>query len=588
MSKLAIGSLFGGILCLGLSIAPIPFQKYAMLRCASGVGAIGFFYLGHCEASKRKKWQAEQARLLKIEEQRQQEFEEVERRNREAIEEGKREVLVLEARQKEENRVELAVTDYTDDVRDAYVVVQDEKGRLDRIMARLQPEPEPEPEQVALPELESEPEHEPETVESLAAKKTKLLGFINEHEGGWIGQCMKKPILIYGDQGSGKSYFAEFLALCRHYLRGHEIVSIADPHFHQNCDYCWQNLVKLGVPGFGAHHNYKAVNSQILAMFDRFSQRTLKDAPITSIFDEVTRYKEEEATQESAAKLGSKLSSDPRKANESPILIAHAKTLAALGGGEGFSDAIQGNFIRVKLNSNSEQEPLWRGTISGIKDEDGEPIENQRISIAPHWIRSSWVYDLFNSTTEITTEALLETLLKTETIPETDSIKLDRIMGISEDYWRAESNPEMLDRLKKEWLIELGNSPDNQPDNAQDKPDNSLSELSVADNLISSKITPELLPRETYPLIWDAEDFARLLPNESESVLFERILELSDKYKSASKLISEGLGFTQGRNKPRSYSDVGKPCFKYIVMKHGTPSLIANFKEYLEKDRKDA
>ncbi|PSB49765.1 hypothetical protein C7B67_16445 [filamentous cyanobacterium Phorm 6] len=587
MSKLAIGSLFGGILCLGLSIAPIPFQKYAMLRCGAAAGAIGFFSLGHFEAGKQKKLQAESARLRELEEKQQQTIDEMEWRNLEAIEQGKREALVIEGRRKEEARIEVAVADYTDDVQDAYVIMQDGKGRLDRVLARLQPpepEPEPEPEQIALPEpeLAAIVEDIKSSKESFAAKKAKLLKFINEHELGWIAQCMKKPILIYGDQGSGKSYFAEFLALCRYYLRGHEIVSIADPHFHQNKDECWQQLAKLGVPGFGAHHNYKEVNSQILAMYDRFSKRTLKSPPITSIFDEVTRYGQEEATQEAAAKLGSKLSSDPRKANESPIIVSHAKTLAALGNGDGFADAIKGNFIIIKLNSNSEQEPLWRGTISGIKDEDGELIENMKISIAPDWIRSSWVYDLFNSAPEIIAETITETI--TETIPETDSSKLDRIMGISEDYWKAESNPEMLDRLKKEWLSELGNSPNNQPDNAQDKPDNSLAELSDSDNLIQTETTPEALPRETYPLIWDEDDFARLLPNHSESALFERILELSDKCKSASKLISEGLGFTQGKKKPKSYSDVGKPCFKYIVRKHGTPSLIANFKDYLEKD----
>jgi hypothetical protein len=43
--------------------------------------------------------------------------------------------------------------------------------------------------------------------------------------------------------GSYKSYFAAFLALCRHYLRGHQIISIADPHFHQNRDECWECLV---------------------------------------------------------------------------------------------------------------------------------------------------------------------------------------------------------------------------------------------------------------------------------------------------------------------------------------------------------
>ncbi|MGB8686057.1 MAG: ATP-binding protein [Microcoleus sp.] len=574
MSKKLIASMSLTICCAGFALIPMPFRQWANLRMAGAVGALASSIAGYCISNRKKerqlrydKWQFNQQ-----EEQR-------------LIAEATRPIAIQTAVTKLQTQADYALADYKDDVSAAYTAVMIDKYGEDWVRSQL---PQLEPEQVALPdpELAEIVEEVKSSKQSFAAKKAKLLKFITEHELGWIAQCMKKPILIYGDQGSGKSYFAEFLALCRHYLRGHQIISIADPHFHQNRDECWKQLAKLKVPGFGAHHNYQEVNSQILAMYDRFATRTLKSAPITSIFDEVTRYGQE-ATQESAAKLGSKLSSDPRKANESPILVAHAKTLAALGGGDGFADAIKGNFIIIKLNSNSEQEPLWRGTISGIKDEDGELIENMKISIAPEWIRSSWVYDLFNSDTEIL-ETIPEIIPETETISETDSVKLDRIMGISEDYWKAESNPEMLDRLKQEWLSELGNGsdnlPDNLPDNAQDKPDNFSDKLSQSDNLIQTEITLEALPRETYPIIWNADDFARLLPNDSESALFERILGLSDKYKSASKIIQQGLGFTQGKRKPKSYSDVGKPCFKYIVRKHGTPSLIANFKDYLEKD----
>ena len=77
------------------------------------------------------------------------------------------------------------------------------------------------------------------------------------------------------------------------------------------------------------------------------------------------------------------------------------------------------------------------------------------------------------------------------------------------------------------------NAVENQPDNAQDKPDNSLAELSDSDNLIFNEITPEALPIETYPIIWNASDFSKLLPDTLELALFERILKLSDKCKSA-------------------------------------------------------
>lgn len=454
MSKLAIGSLFGGILCLGLSIAPIPFQKYVMLRCAGGVGAISFFTIGHWEAERQKKLQAEKARFLKIEKQRQQEFDDLERRNREAIEAGKREALLIEARQKEEVRIKLAIADYTDDVRDAYVAVQDGKGRLDRVMARFQPEPEPE--QVALPEPELAviTEEIKASKESFAAKKAKLLKFLKEHEGGWILQCMQKPILIYGDMGAFKSYFAEFLALCRVYLKGHQIISIADPHFHQNKDESWKNLIKLGVSGYGANHNYFAIGEQLNAMYDRFTKRTLKDIPFTSIWDEVTNYSAEQETIEPSKKLVRKIVSDPRKANESPILIGHDNTLIALGAGEGFSKARDRGIIQLELYSDSDNRPLFKGKISGIKNAEGEFVEAQKISIAPGWIRPDWVYDLFNSDSETIVEIVTETIVTDSQAPE---IPTETNPGIDPKQAQASTTAnkaEFLDQARK-WLDDV-------------------------------------------------------------------------------------------------------------------------------------
>lgn len=484
--RLAIGSIFGGVCCLGLSIAPIPFQRWVIARQVGGIGAIAFFTVGYFESERKK----EEQRAIDLwnfqEEQRQK-----------ALNAAIEPVLAEELIQKQQIRAKYSVADTEEEMRGNFTVLQVDRYGEDWLRSQL-----PQSEQILLPGLESETELETvEKIESLATKKAKLLALIEQHEGGWIGQCLKKPVLIYGDQGSGKSYFAAFLALCRYYLRGHEIVSIADPHFHQNRDECWANLVKLGIKGFGAHYDYKAVNYQIQAMFDRFSVRTLKSNPVTSIFDEVTRYSQEEATQELASKLGSRLSSDPRKANESPILIAHAKTLVALGGGGGFADAIEGNFIRIKLNSNSEQEPLWRGLVSGIKDADGETID-LKVSIAPDWIRSSWVYELFNDNGD-----LVET--KPQIEPETSQALA------------TANKAEFLEQARK-WLKEV-----------HDK------EVEVTSETVPWDKVPEVLHEVLEVRNSNASSFTTVLPEDVRSKALTRILSLLQEVGSSSERVIE-------------------------------------------------
>ncbi len=78
---------------------------------------------------------------------------------------------------------------------------------------------------------------------------------------------------------------------------------------------------------------------------------------------------------EAASKLGRKIVSYPRNSHESPIVIAHNNTNAAWAGSSGFSDSLQSNVIQIKLYSTSEQTPVFRGTISGIKDDESEFIK---------------------------------------------------------------------------------------------------------------------------------------------------------------------------------------------------------------------
>ncbi|MEG4497030.1 hypothetical protein QUB05_07475 [Microcoleus sp. F10-C6] len=616
-NRVTVGSFFGAFCSLALALMPLPFDRWVGVRQASSLAAIGCGYFGWHDSQKKKE-QLERQELWEFEQRLKQLALDA------AVNSALTEVLVEEVVVKEKLRANASVEVYKAETQQNYVRVMahDHPTILEHLLKSSQP-PTPETKTVFDSQSETETDSisdsvvnsvpggaarektvEEKRAEYIAAARSKLFKLIEEHEGGWIAQLMHKPILIYGDMGSFKSYFGAFLALCRHYLYGHKIISIADPHFHQNYDECWKTLVKLGVPGYGANQNFEEVGAQLNAMYDRFKVRTLKDDWLTSIFDEMTQYGFEEGTAEPASKLTRKVVGDPRKGKEAPIFIAHNDTNAAFGGGDGFSKSVNSGVIKLQLRSDSKYQPLFKGTISGIKDEEGECIKDLPISILPYWIRPEWVYELFNgfssevdptpdanlslqnsgtelqSHTKFQVESHTESQVKPE--KETDIDKLNRALNqsVSWDYWLAESTTEELDQKIELHRSQASQNSDNLPDNSAD---NSGEELSMSDNLIKAEITPKALPREDYLVIWDAEDFSILLPNESETALFERILKLSDKYTSASKLIQIGLGFTQGRRKPRSYSDVGKKCFQYLVMKHGSPSLIAKYKDYLEK-----
>ncbi len=372
MSKLAIASFFGGFCCLGLALIPIPFDRWVGVRQAGSVGAIACAYLGW-NSSQRLKEEQEQFERWEFEQRQKQQAIDA------AVNSAVTEVLVKEVVTKEELRVQASVEIYKAETQEnfATVMAYQHPEIFKQLQSKSQPESESEPESDLENEAESSPENESKTEpklveeseeERISKAKALLSKLIKEHEGGWIGQLMQKPLLIYGDMGSYKSYFAAFLALCRHYLRGHQIVSIADPHFHQNKDESWKCLVSLGVPGYGANQNYFAVGEQLNAMYLRFATRTLKDVPLTSIWDEVTGYSSEEGTIEPGKKLVRKVVGDPRKANEAPILIGHDNTLIPLGGSEGFSKSRDRGIIQLEFYSDSENKPLFKGLLSGIKN----------------------------------------------------------------------------------------------------------------------------------------------------------------------------------------------------------------------------
>ena len=151
--------------------------------------------------------------------------------------------------------------------------------------------PPPEPISVVYSELEyNVPETQPKksplepfVVPDRDDLRTKKLWSKIEDSGcEWLLQLLlTKPLLVWGEQCSGKTKFSGFLAMLRMLFFNHQ-VSVADPHSHQND---WPQIFEI----YGGAYNYGQINSRLSAYYQRLKNGNM---PHTSIWDEVTNYAE--------------------------------------------------------------------------------------------------------------------------------------------------------------------------------------------------------------------------------------------------------------------------------------------------------
>jgi hypothetical protein len=236
-----------------------------------------------------------------------------------------------------------------------------------------------------------------ETKGNKDAAKNELIEKLKEHEEGWLYTLCTSyiPLWILGDMGSLKSYCAASIALCRYHLNDWKLESICDPHGHQNKTEAWKELLSLEPTFYGDNQNWIEVNEGITKAFERWNIRTMKDPIITSIFDEVTNYSKHDECNESSKEFSSRAISDPRKAAEGIIMIAHAFTNAATGGSEGYAEARTGNSIQLRLTSTNQMKPTFKGKLTGFKNEDGEVLEDLAVTIPKEWFTPEKIREMF-------------------------------------------------------------------------------------------------------------------------------------------------------------------------------------------------
>lgn len=237
----------------------------------------------------------------------------------------------------------------------------------------------------------SDPWDEPE--------KSDLKTLLKEHEGGWIWDLVDstKPVVIWGESGSYKSYTAACVVLLKHHFIGANLESIADPQWHQNRKAAWKELLTLEPKEYGEESNWEgeadSYRCAIEDLLGRCKERDLNSEPIISVWDELTKLGH--YLPETAKGFMPEVISSPRKANEHTILLTHALTKTGLGGVEGMSEAIKNGTFRLQLKGNNQQKPSFKGKLDGWLNADGDLVEDYAVTL-PSWFRVEKIKEMIS------------------------------------------------------------------------------------------------------------------------------------------------------------------------------------------------
>jgi len=123
---------------------------------------------------------------------------------------------------------------------------------------------------------------------------------------------------------------------------------------------------------------------------------TLMGDGVTSIWDEQTNWILHDECTKSAKEFMGRVISDPRKSNEGVLVITHSFTNAGTGGSVGFAASREEGVLQLRLNADNEMRPLFKGKLLGFKDEEGELIDELKVTVPKDWFNPSAIKKLFS------------------------------------------------------------------------------------------------------------------------------------------------------------------------------------------------
>ena len=216
--------------------------------------------------------------------------------------------------------------------------------------------------------------------QSFDAVRQRIFDSLNTPDYAWILQLLEcETLLVVGGQGFGKTRFVASLCYLRHLLMGHQLVLVS-PHGHQ--DDFW------AVPPIGSHGAYNRIGMAIADYQQRIKRKNPQSKHLTQLWDEFTQYG---GQVDNAELLFRSVATEPRKANEHHILVAHSEAKGIANGGgkaSGFQDLKDACIVLTihgKRGITGKAEPAFKGHLKGFSyDDKGNP--ETVVVTYPQWL----------------------------------------------------------------------------------------------------------------------------------------------------------------------------------------------------------
>ena len=249
----------------------------------------------------------------------------------------------------------------------------------------------------------------PGTTDVKQQRIDKMREQLKAHEDGWLIKLIefRKPLWILGGQGAGKSTLASCLILLRYFMLDCPLEMIIDAHAQVNRLEAWLPLVEIfgdSLEIVGDGNDYMAIADAFNRSVQRWSEKMPKFkkkeiGKSQMLVDEFSNLSDKPECQDEAGQFSKHSLSDPRKAGEYVICLAHYGTLTATGNKGGTAKARNTQTIQVERKSANGETPLPNVTVNGLPDANGNMVEFE--ASIPDWFRPEKIVSYFQDGLEI-------------------------------------------------------------------------------------------------------------------------------------------------------------------------------------------